>query len=71
MSMFKGVKPSAQPRTLRTIAETKGTTPAGYEGASEPVPMQPYKDVDPGHGSLVRETNAATPHPFGNLKGGH
>lgn len=31
--MFKTAKPSAQPRTLRTIAEDKGVAPAGMESA--------------------------------------
>lgn len=28
--MFRGEKPAAQPRSLRSIAESKGTTPSGF-----------------------------------------
>ena len=28
--MFRGARPLAQPRTLRSIAEDKGTMPAGF-----------------------------------------
>jgi hypothetical protein len=37
--MFKGNKPSAQPRTLRTIAEQKGSNPAGFDGEIPYVPQ--------------------------------
>lgn len=75
---FRGTKPSAQPRTLRTIAENKGTTPAGFDGgeaydAQAGLPAgaltagQRYEDPAAAaaqQGSAVRKTTAADPKPF-------
>ncbi len=72
--MFKGIKPPAQPRSLRSIAEEKGATPAhradGFEGS--PVPTE-YHDAAATTGANVvagPKVNAADPQPFANLKGG-
>lgn len=40
--MFRGTKPEAQPRTLRSIAESKGTS-SNFESESVP-PTPPYND---------------------------
>jgi len=33
--MFKGIKPTSQPRSLRSVAESKGTAPNGFDGQLE------------------------------------
>lgn len=74
MTMFRGVKPKSQPRTLRTIAEQKGTTPAGFDGADEPEETKLRGEYDDKAeaakgGSPTRGTNASDPKPFKNMKG--
>lgn len=80
--MHKGVKPAAQPRTLRTIAEDKGTAPAGFEGAtpyvanagvplSEPSAMDSYVDSAQEVFEMARSAPASgAPSPFVNVKKG-
>lgn len=73
----KGVLPKAQPRTLRTIAEQKGTTPSGFTGGDTPgvpsLPEQGYKDVadEAKNGAVSNPASTGGKQPFGNLKGGH
>lgn len=75
---FKGVKPSGQPRTLRGIAEDKGTVPAGFvSGDLDPATLLPkgmpgasqtYKD---GQGeNVVAASKPISPAPFANVKRG-
>jgi hypothetical protein len=47
MSAAKGPQVPSQPRTLRSIALSKGTTPAGFDGAGEPQPAPVYRDAAP------------------------
>lgn len=73
MSMFKGAKPSAQPRSLRSIAESKGTTMAGGDGVQDGETVLPggeYKEMPPGisNGSATRSPGAADKQPFANMK---
>ena len=78
---FYGVHPPAQPRTLRTIAEDKGTMPAGFvDGGvapssglpiSMPGAMERYSDY--AGVQVVATTKAARPqdpNPFASLRRG-
>ena len=80
---FKGVLPKGQPRTLRTIAQTKGAAPAnlesdagydlvsgipnGFSGAN-----QPYKDaaapINNPLPSAGKKSNGADKSAFTNVK---
>lgn len=68
--MFKGVKPAAQPRTLRTIAERN-------EGANFPDPRN-FEDSVPGVDAAdvakptsgKRALNAGDKQPFAGVRGG-
>lgn len=67
---FKGLKPSSQPRSLRSVAESKGTTPAGFSEV-ETQAQSPQK-VEVGElGSPTRVDAVNAPNPFANMKGGH
>lgn len=72
--MFHGVRPPAQPRTLRTIAEDKGTTPMSRADAInyDMIPSTGYHEPGEGLGASASNTiknNAADPSPFANLRG--
>ncbi len=73
MSMFKGAKPPAQPRSLRSITEQTGTTAAGFNGVEDGItPLGPgeYKEEPPGiaSGSATRSPGPADKQPFSNMK---
>lgn len=74
--MFNGPKPSAQPRTLRTIAEQKGTVPNGFiDGGVAPsgLPVgtpgaeQVYQDQMP---AVTSAPPPPSPSPFGSIRRG-
>ena len=80
--MHNGKLPAAQPRTLRTIAERKGTKPAGFDGAAAYAPnagmpagmksaTDVYKDdAVEAQASATGQAVGATPNPFVNVKKG-
>lgn len=79
---FRQSVPKSQKRTLRSTAETKGTTPQGFDGGIPYVPttgvpaevrgsMETYNDA--ADSSLHLPTargSALDPKPFGTLKRG-
>jgi hypothetical protein len=73
--MFRGPRPAAQPRTLRSIAEDKGTAPAGFvDGGiapsglpiSAPTAMQHYVGKLPG--VIPGTAMPPGPSPFGVVR---
>ena len=83
MAGFRGTRTSAQPRTLRTVAEDKGTAPSGRDvmpfNAQAGIPdgeigqAGSYDDIAkaalPPAGSGVRTPGAEQPKPFGKGRG--
>lgn len=77
---FYGVHPPAQPRTLRTIAEDKGTTPSGFvDGGVEPGSGLPasmpgaserYSDYAGVQVVATKPTRSQDPNPFASLRRG-
>ncbi len=77
---YKGPKPSAQPRTLRSIAESMGTTPNGFVEetpinpnagipSSTPGATQNYEDsADSVKGAGAGSKAPDGPMPFKNVK---
>lgn len=72
--MFRGPRPAAQPRTLRSIAEDKGTVPNGFidggVGAGGlPIGMpgaeQTYIDTPP---AVTPAPSPPGPNPFGTIR---
>jgi hypothetical protein len=74
---FRAQRPKAQPRTLRSIAEDKGTAPAGRDGSLDVdpvagVPAQPgagfgQRYADPADAAVVQNTKrggAPAPKPY-------
>lgn len=78
--MYRGPKPAAQPRTLREIAETKGTVPAGFvEDTSDPVTHLPrdfkgagqtYVDTTPSERAVSGTKRPISPSPFASVRRG-
>ena len=76
---FHGIRPTAQPRTLRSIAEDKGTTPSGFTdggvapGSGLPDTMmgahQTYGDYA-GVQVVPSARPAIDPAPFASLRRG-
>jgi hypothetical protein len=63
----KGIKPPAQPRSLRSIAErNKGEFPADVE-VDEPLAEDPAEAAKPGPGAVSKPP--AAPTPCGKLGG--
>lgn len=58
--MFRGVKPEGQPRTLRTIAEDGGASPAGFEGALPYSPQAGMPASEQGATQLYHDDVAST-----------
>ena len=83
MAGFRGTRTNAQPRTLRTIAENKGSAPASRDvmpfnaqaGIPEGLPSEggSYDDIAkaalPPAGSGVRSPGAEQPSPIGRGRG--
>ena len=75
---FHGVRPTAQPRTLRSIAEDRGTTPSGFleggvaPGSGLPESMPGATSTYTGMGALVvpAPRPVADPMPFATLRRG-
>lgn len=78
--MFRGKRPTAQPRTLRGIAEDKGTVPKGFDGSDnyhagmiDPDSDHSYEDKAEQARASVSEANkpaGANPNPFQSLRRG-
>lgn len=58
---FKGVRPPGQPRTLRSIAEDKGSTPASREGELPYDANAGVPQGTPGAGTYTDGAAAARP----------
>ena len=76
MSQFKGTKPAAQSRSLRSIAESQNSAALFVhgEGPGEaeinlPTPHDIAEAARPSEGQARRGLTSADPRPFGNLKG--
>lgn len=79
---FKGPKPAAQPRSLRSIAENKGTVPADFGSEiaydhTHGIPLidsidviAPYDDVAADNYPIANGPVTGGPVPFSNLKRG-
>lgn len=76
---FRGVRPSAQPRTLRSIAEDKGTTPSGFVeggvalGSGLPDAIRGAHETYSDHAGVpivVAPRPAIDPAPFATLRRG-
>lgn len=77
---YRGPKPPSQPRTLRSIAEEKGTVAAGFvPDTADPVTHLPQDFKDAGQvyrdPETVKHVTAGTrkpigPNPFANLRRG-
>ena len=76
MSQFKGLKPKAQPRSLRSIAESQngagsfvhGEGPGEQRLEQDPVYMDVADAARPSES--VRQVTAADPPTFGNMRRG-
>lgn len=78
--MYRGPRPPAQPRTLREIAETKGTVPAGFvEDVSDPVTHLPpgfpsagqtYVDPESSKHVTAGTKKPIGPNPFASVRRG-
>jgi hypothetical protein len=82
MDRHKGVRPAAQPRTLRSIAEDKGTAPASFPedlpydhaaGAPKAVSGGVYADEAaaalPPPSAALKPRPPHEPRPLTNLRG--
>lgn len=68
---YRGPKPPSQPRTLRSIAETKGTVPAGFVGDNTDPAAQPGAYVDPeSTRHVVGSKRPIGPTPFASVRRG-
>lgn len=75
---FYGVHPPAQPRTLRTIAEDKGTSPAGFvdggvaPGSGLPISMpgalERYSDYAGVQVVAAKPMRSQDPNPFASVR---
>jgi hypothetical protein len=63
--MFKSNKPAGQPRTLRSIAESKN------ERFEEPTPEDRAVYRDNAQTAPTASPPPAQKQPFGNVRGGH
>lgn len=76
MSQHKGAKPSAQPRSLRSIAESQNSASLFVDGEGpgeaeikQPVAHDVAEAARPSEGQARRGLTPADPRPFGTLRG--
>jgi len=74
MSQFKGPKPKAQPRSLRSIAESKNGK-GGFEyghnddhAMNPPIPYDVAEAARPTQAQARRGVTPADPQPFDNVR---
>lgn len=68
--MFRGARPASQPRSLRSIAESRNGT-SSFVNVAPSNPRVTYDDpaeAAKSQGVGRRPMDAATPSPFSNLK---
>lgn len=65
-----GVKPSVQPRSLRTIAESNsGANFTGMPAPTDPIAVDVALSAHPTEAEARRSLTAADPQPFASLRG--